>query len=247
MSKKLKLILLAVIVLISAAVAVYCLYLSPPKEFPSKEEITESMMNTFPEADIKEIQDIIFLDDRHAFVPFITKSDGYGFSFWEWDKHDWHFSSIDTGATPRIWKIDKKNPAENFIVWNFHPENDLKSLTFFLMKDRGYSVTDGKENYQPKIQMNFKVDMVGEKTYGFTKIPNQWQEYVSAENKLMSALIPNPLFSDFFPQAHYYYGWRSVTRDGSEDHPAYPINNNGFGTGDSLIEHIMFLDQQELY
>lgn len=246
MSIKQKSLFLAVIGLITTAALLYWFYLAPPESFPSKQEVMANMMDTFPEANIKEIQDIMFIDSKHVFVPFITNSESHGLSFWHWDKHEWKFISIDTGATPRMWRIDPKNPEHNVILWNFHPKNELKSLTFYIMKERGYSVTDGKENYQPKIQLEFKIELEGQTTYGFTNIPMNWQEYATSESNLMSAITPDPLFFGIFQPSYYYYGWRAMNEEGSEDYPAFPKNSHGFGTGDASVEHIRFIDSQIL-
>lgn len=247
MYKKKKLLLLSFLVLIFSTCSLgYWFYFSPPGEFPSKQEAIDAMMDTFPEADIKEIQDVIFLDPKHVYVPFITNDEGYGSSFWEWKLHEWKFFSIDTGTTPRIWRIDPDNPASNFIIWNFHPDNQLKNLTFYLMKERGYSISDGKESYQPQVEMNFQANLENKPYYGYIKIPKAWQDYILAENGLIDSNSPDSLFSDWFIPPHYYFGWRSIAEDGSEDYPPYPKNNNGFGTGDYLIEYLRYIDKEEL-
>jgi hypothetical protein len=247
MLKKKKLFLLIALLFITGIGSIgYWLYLAPPDDFPDKKASFNKILDTFPEADIKEMQDVVYLDNKHVYVPFITRNESYGLSFWQWQKHQWTFISLDTGATPRIWKIDPENPASYVIIWNFHPENNLRYLTFYLIKDRGYSINDGKHNYQPRIHMDIKTELEGKTSFGHTQIPLEWCDFMLAENKLMSSLNPGPLFSNFFPPAQYYFGWRSVAKDGFDDYPPFPKNNNGFGTGDSLIEHIRYVDKQEL-
>jgi hypothetical protein len=118
-------------------------------------------------------------------------------------------------------------------------------LTFFLIKERGFSVTEGKQQYDPGIQMNYRTE-AGEKSYGFTSVPPDWQKYMEAENKLMASMIPDSFFSDFFPPSQYYFGWQSTLTDGSNEYPSYP-NNNGFGSGGSSTEHLRFLNENDVF
>ncbi|MEH7885704.1 hypothetical protein V7654_15495 [Bacillus sp. JJ1609] len=248
MYHKKKLILISFFVLIFLAGCLgYWFYLSPPGKFPNKQKAIDAMMNTFPEADIKEIQDVIFLDTKHVYVPFITNDEGYGSSFWQWKQHEWQFVSIDTGSTPRIWTMEPENPASTYIIWNFHPDNQLKNLTFYLMKERGYSFSDGKQSYQPEVEMNFNTNLEDKPSYGSIMIPNAWQDYILAERRLMESQSTEPLFIDWFQPPQHYFGWHSKSKNGSEDYPPYPKNNNGFGTGDNSIEFMRYVDKEDLY
>ncbi|WP_423406779.1 hypothetical protein AABM38_12800 [Heyndrickxia sp. MSNUG] len=247
MSHKTKLIALAFVVVFLAAFFGYWYYLSPPGKFPNKQTAIVEMMDTFPEADIKEIQDVTFLDIKHVYVPFITNHEGYGSSFWQWEQHEWKFVSIDTGSTPRIWTIDPENPASTYIIWNFHPDNHLTSLTFYLMKERGYSISDGKQNYQPEVEMKLKTNIEDKPSYGSIQLPKEWQDFIISERHLMESQSTEPLFSDWFQPPQYNFGWRSKSKNGSEDYPPYPQNNNGFGTGDYFIEFMRYVDKEDLY
>jgi hypothetical protein len=244
MRKKVLVPLLLITILIACGIF-YWYYLAPPATLPDKEEINTILSDPYNRVEIAEIQDTIFLDDKHVFIPFITEEEGHGISFWEWKKHEWQLSSFSTGSMPQIWKIDVDDPSSHFIMWNFHPENDLKYLTFFLIKERGFSVTDGKQQYDPGIQMDYRAE-VGEKSYGYTSIPSEWQEYMQADNKLMEEMKPNNLFADFFPPAQYYFGWQSTSSDRSTEYPSYP-NTNGFGSGGSSTEHLRFLNENEIF
>lgn len=244
MRKKVLVPLLLISILIAFGIF-YWYYLAPPAGFPDKEKIKAVLSDPNNRVDIAEIQDTIFLDDKHVYIPFITEKDGHGISFWEWKKHEWQLSSFSTGSMPQIWKIDSDDPSSHYIMWNFHPKNNLDFLTFFLIKERGFSVSDGKEKYDPGIQMDYRAE-VGEKSYGYTSIPTEWQKYMEAENKLMAAMKPNSLFNDFFPPAQYYFGWQSTSVDGSTEFPSYP-NMNGFGSGGSSTEHLRFLNENDIF
>lgn len=236
--------LFLILILISCGY-LYWYYLTPPAAFPEQEEIKAILNNPYNRVGIAEIQDTIFLDGKHVYIPFITKEEGHGISFWEWNKHEWQLSSFSTGSMPQIWKIDSDDPSSYYIMWNFHPENNLDFLTFFLMKERGFSVSEGKQQYDPGIQMDYRVK-AAEKSYGYTRLPSDWQKYLEAENKLMAAMKPDSFFADFFPPAQYYFGWQSTAADGSTEYPSYPYNN-GFGSGGSSTEHLRFLNENEIF
>jgi hypothetical protein len=244
MRKKVLVLILVILILISAGF-LYWYYLAPPAAFPEKEEIKVIMNDPYNRVGIAEIQDSIFLDDKHVYIPFITKEEGHGISFWEWEKHEWQLSSFSTGSMPQIWKIDSDDPSSHYIMWNFHPENDLDYLTFFLIKERGFSVSEGKQEYDPGIQMEYRAE-AGGKTYGYASIPSDWQKYMEAENNRMASMVPDSLFADFFPLPQYYFGWRSTAIDGSTEYPSYP-NNNGFGRGGSSTEHLRFLGENDIF
>lgn len=242
-----KLLLWTVIFLVVTAFFLgFWFYQSTPTDFPGKKFAKSEIMNLFPEADIQEIQEIIMIDEKHVFTPFTTNQQSYGGSLWEWKYHDWQFLSIDTDFKPRIWKVEPENPDSYAILWNIHPRNNLELLTFYLKKEKGYSVTEGKELYQPSIQMEYIHQLDGTLPYGYMKIPREWREFITIENKVTQTQIPNPLFAEMYLQPSYYFGWRSVSKEGSEDYPSFPQNSQGFGTDDHLIEQMMFLDKVQI-
>ena len=244
MRKKIILPLLLILILISGGF-LYWYYLTPPAAFPKQEEIKAILNNPYNRVEIAEIQDTIFLDDEHVYIPFKTEEEGHGISFWEWEKQEWQLSSFSTGSMPQIWKIDSDDPSSHYIMWNFHPENNLDYLTFYLIKERGFSVSEGRQQYDPGIQMEYRAE-AGKKSYGYTSIPLDWQKYMKAENKMMTARMPDSLFADFLPPASYYFGWQSTSSDGSTEYPSYP-NNNGFGSGGSSTEHLRFLNENDIF
>lgn len=236
---------LLVFIMILTGGMVYWFYFASPAAFPDKDKIKNILMDPHNGIDIAEIQDIIFLDDKHVYIPFTSKTESHGISLWEWKKHEWQLSSFSTGSMPFIWKIDPDNLATQYIIWNFHPDNNLDYLTFYLIKERGYSVTEGKHQYDPGIQMDFRVE-VGKQSYGYAQIPTEWQEYTEAEKKLMEEMKPNPFFTDFFPPTQYYFGWQSTSKDGTVEFPSIP-DINGFGSGGQSTESLRFLNEIDVY
>ncbi len=244
MNKRTLQFLSGLIVIIAAGLA-YWFYLAPPGGFPDKEEVSGTMLGSYPNIHIAEIQDIIFLDDEHVFAPFITKEEGHGISLWNWKQHEWQLEGYSIGSMPYIWKISPDEPSTYKLLWNFHPGNDLDYLTFYMVKERGYSISDGIHHYQPGIQMDFESD-AETKSYGYSSIPKEWQEFISADNKQMESLIQDTLFSNLYPPAQYYFGWSSTAKDGSVEYPSYP-DDSGSGSGGSSIEYLRFLTKDEVY
>ncbi|MBS8264311.1 hypothetical protein DYI25_07670 [Mesobacillus boroniphilus] len=243
--KRKNVLLLLVFIIILTGGMVYWFYLAPPATFPDKEKIKDTLMNRHNRINIAEIQDSIFLDDEHVYIPFTTKTESHGISLWEWKKHEWQLTSLSTGNMPLIWKIEPDDPATHYIMWNLHPKNNLDYLTFYLIKERGYSVTEGKHQYDPGVQMDFRAE-VEEQSYGYSPIPPEWQEYVEAENQQMEAMKPDPFFAGFFPPTQYYFGWQSISKNGTIEYPSYP-DNNGFGSGGQSTEDLRFLNENEVY
>lgn len=245
MDKRLLWFFVGLIMIVAGGLASWY-YLSPPVSFPDKEEVSNIMMSSYPNINISEIQDTIFLDEEHVFAPFITKTDNRGISLWKWKNHDWQLTGVSTGSMPYIWKIEPNVPSTYHIFWNFHPDNDLDHLTFYLMEERGYLISEGIHHYQPGIQLDFKTGPGMLSPYGYSSIPDEWQTFIISENKQLESLKPNPFFSEFFPPPQYYFGWNSTANDGLVVYPAFP-DGNGFGSGDSTIEPIRFLEKNEVY
>ncbi|MCM3575148.1 hypothetical protein M3172_18280 [Mesobacillus subterraneus] len=235
--------LLFILILLAVGI-LYWYYLAPPATFPDQEKLEAILSNPYNRVEVAEIQDMIFLDDKHVYIPFITQDEGHGISLWEWKKHEWQLSGFSIGNMPKVWKIDSEDPSSHYIMWNFHPENNLDYLTFFLIKERGFSVTEGKQHYEPGIQMDYRAE-AREKSYGYTSIPSDWQKYIEVDNKLLAAMNDS-LFADFFPPAQYYFGWQSTSIDGTIEYPSYP-DNNGFGSGGQSTDTIRFLNENEIY
>jgi hypothetical protein len=235
-----------VILIMIGLFLIYWFMLSPPSDFPGKQFAKSEITDTFPEADIRDIQDIIMLDDKHAYIPFTTNQESYGGSLWEWKKHKWQFLSIDTDFKPRIWKLESHNPESYIIIWNLHPQNNLEILTFSLKKEKGYSVTEGQEIYQPSVQIEYKKRLAEEVSYGFINIPAEWKKFITEENKILPSDLPDPFFDQFYQQPQYYFGWRSLSKEGIDEYPQYPQYSNGFGTGDSFVEQMIYLDKTEI-
>src|SRR5690606_3806433 len=100
---------------------------SKPSSFPSDDELLNKINETYSRAHATVIQDSIFLDDQHVYVPFINSEGSYGSSFWIWKKGKWRVAGIDTIGEPTVWKINESDPKTYHIVWNIPPENNIKN------------------------------------------------------------------------------------------------------------------------
>lgn len=74
--KKPKLLVFIVIGTIILFVSFWC-YTSEPTSFPTDDQLIEEMSNSFSIVSNSVIQDTVFLDDRHVFVPFIAEHEMY--------------------------------------------------------------------------------------------------------------------------------------------------------------------------
>ena len=115
------------------------------------------------------------------------------------EKDKWRVASIDTNGRPMVWKIDRNDPSSYQFVWNIHPEDQLSSIHFYLIRDRGYHITEGIEHYYPRVQMETKISLQ-EKSYGLIPLPDDWVTVMDALIKVESAKQHDLFFNDFFPE-----------------------------------------------
>jgi hypothetical protein len=236
-------VLLGIVVLSTASI--YWFYFSKPTIFPTKEQLIEEMNQAFPEASVRVIRDTVHVDERHIFVPFISEDDHYGVSYWVWQKHKWQAVSIDTTGGPHVWKINSKDPSTFRLVWNIHPDDQVSYLKFYCMRDRGYHGFDGGVMYDPKIQMEKKVSLE-EKSYGVSRLPDDWLTIMNAFHKVESAKVPDLLFSSIFPEAQMYFGWTPYDKMDKEVILKSRGNGSGFSNGNADIDFIRHLNESEI-
>jgi hypothetical protein len=224
---------------------IYWFFLSEPKPFLKHNEILAEMNQTYPEISAKIIQDTIFLDKKHVFVPYISKHNTYGLSYWIWSNHKWKIAYIETKGQPKLWEISKKNPNTHYIVWNIHPEDQLKSLRLFLIRDRNYSVIDGIHSYRPRVQMEKRIT-IKQKSYGVMKVPNDWVAFMDSFINVESVKQPSSMFQSFNSEQHMYIGWIPYDQSGKETFPEKSVNGNGYSMKDIVIDHVMILNEIDL-
>lgn len=142
MNKK-KVILLSFPLILVLSIFLTWFYFGEPKEFPNEQTIVSKMNAIFPESKPKEILDQLFLDKKHVYVPFITEEGNYGSSYWVWKNRSWQVATISNRGEPHLWKINKKDSSAHYLVWNMDPNDTVKEIDFYLIKDRNYLISDG--------------------------------------------------------------------------------------------------------
>lgn len=226
----------------------YLIYFSPPASFPSEKQLIEEINNTFPEAEVTDIQDVFDVGDRQRYVPFKSNETSYGKSFWVWDKYRWRVRYIDTVGEPQLWRINKNDPSSYHIVWNIHPDDQLKEIQFYLTRDRGYSIRENtKETYYPKVQMRQKISIEGE-GYGVLKIPKDWVDFVNTINDTQAAKQSrfDALLTGISAEQQVFYGW--IPYDGANKvaFPSNSVNGSGYSNGDIDLDFVMILNESEV-
>lgn len=224
---------------------IYWFCLSEPTPFLKTNDILKEMNRTYPEISAKKVQDTIFLDKKHVFVPYISEHNTYGLSYWIWSMHKWKVAYIDSKGQPKLWKISKKDPNTHFIVWNIHPEDQLKSLSFFLIRDRDYHVVEGVHSYRPRVQMEKSITME-QKSYGVMKMPKNWAAFMGSFIKVESSKQPDTIFQSFFPEQHMYIGWIPFDQNGKETFPEATVNGSGYSIENVTIDHLMIINKVDL-
>ena len=243
MKKKLWILIgLGIFVVLLSAI-IYWFYFSKPASFPTNEQLVEEINSIFPEAAASVIQDTIPIDEHHVVVPFISDKGDYSLSYWVWQKDKWRAESIHTNGSPMVWKIDRNDPSSFRFVWNIHPDDQLGSLHFYLIRDRGYQVTEGVEHYYPRVQMDTKVSLQ-ENTYGVLRLPDDWIAFMDASMKVETAKQHDLFFNDFFPEQYMSFGWIPYNQADKEAYPERSVNGSGYSNGD--LEHVMILDKGDI-
>ncbi|MGG1662486.1 hypothetical protein [Brevibacillus sp. NRS-1366] len=233
------------IFIILLSIIVYWFYFSMPTSFPTNEQLVEEMNSIFPEATASIIQDTIPVDERHVLVPFISKKDDYGLSYWVWKNHKWKVASIDTKGEPMLWKFNINDPSSLYLVWNIHPKDQLSSIHFYLIRDRGYRITEGIEHYDPRVQMEKRV-FAQEKSYGLMQLSDDWVTFMNAYIKVESAKQPNLFINNFSPKQDMFFGWIPYDQTNKETFPESSVNGTRYSDGEVNLEYVMILDKGDI-
>ncbi len=168
-----------------------------PTAFPTEEELVSRMNSAMSRTDI-EIQDILFLDDEHVFVPFIVTDDIRGVSYWSWEKDKWILNEIEDRGEPKLWRLDPSDYSTAFLVWNVQPKEYPVEMAFYLIQDRNARGGYAYNSYTPRIQMEETV-MVEETSYGILRLPTTWQTVIKE-----ATIGQNLSSSDFFDFYDYH-------------------------------------------
>lgn len=245
MNKKTVIILLITILIIVGG-SLYWYYYSNPRTIPSHGELMKKIERAYEEAEIAKIQETILVDKRHLFVPYISKNNDYGTSFFVWKKRNWELEAVNAVGHPILWKIDSDEPSSYKIVWNFHPEDKFQSAEFYLLRNRGYEVTQGIEYYYPKVQLMKKVNP-SHTSYGVEKLPSDWVSIIRFANSVQKTDGMNNMFWQMDLNQQFTFAWQPVFQKVNEEdiYSKRSIGGGGFSSGGNY-DRISLIHEQEL-
>ena len=221
----------ALLVVVIGIIGLFFYYsYSKPAPFPTEEALKKDINQTFPEASVKIIQDIIHVDERHKVVPFISLNKDYGLSYWIWKKNKWRVAEVDNREEPMIWKIEEGKRPKYVYVWNIFHKNKVDSFTFYLTRQRDYITWDRKGLYIPPVQMTENVRLHN-KTYGVFPIPEDWATIIDYARPVQM----DWLFSNEEDGDSLNYGWRPNAKPGVKEPIDFTNNGESFSTGDIIL------------
>ena len=243
--KKKVVIPLLIIIFFITTIVFYNFYIADPNPFPTNEQLVEALNELFPEANVAEIQDAIFLDEKHVFVPFISKQNKYGGSYWAWRMNKWQIFSINTTGGTHIWQIDKSEPSSYHIIWNIDPKDNLKYIRFFLIRDRNFHVSNDIETYYPKIQMEKTVSLT-DSSFGVLPLPEKWTSFINDLEDVESTKQSNSFFYNYFPMQQMYFGWIPYDFTNNVVFPEHSVNGGSYNNAKVNTDFVRILNESEL-
>ncbi|MDR6120663.1 hypothetical protein QFZ87_000260 [Bacillus sp. SLBN-46] len=243
MNRKVIIFFLLAVAIVASSILVYWYYFSKPTAFPKSDQLVEKIQRVFPEASPNVIQDTITIDERHRFVPFISKEGKYGVSYWQWEQHKWNVVSIDTTGDIHVWKIDNNDPSTFYFLWNFHPDDQVNQLKFYIIRDRGYHGSNRELWYEPRIQMEKIVEQ--KNSYGLLRMPADWASFMNSQAG--TTVQPPGLFSNgITPNAGIYFGYIPYDKSGQEARTMNSVNGSGYQNGNINREFVRQLSEPEI-
>lgn len=230
---------------ISIVVYVYYFHLANPSSFLTSEEILSDLNRHSYDLKANEVLEMIEIDTRHMYVPFMTKDNKYGMGLWKWEKHKWTLIAESDNGAPQVLKIKPDDPSSYKIYWNIHPDDDISYGELYFIRDRNYHMTEGNDNYFPRIQMKTIINFE-DIPYGVLDLPSEWQEVMQVLVKIEEAKEPVPFNNGFFPVLHdIYFGWISYNNEHERQRPDKTHRGRGSSSGIEL-QHVMYLNEEQL-
>jgi len=231
------------LVVLAIATFFFRLQLKEPLPFFSENDLIEELNSNGNYARVSEILDMVSIDERHVFVPFVLENGRYGFSAWEWNpSRKWEILAFHSVDGPSLWNID--NRSERYFVYNFPPDDKVTELHVYMIRDRNAWISYDVPAYLPRIQLEENISL-GDKRYGVYKMPEEWVELNDrlSENETGRT---DQLFSSLFSQHELmHYGWRTVGQNGEQRF--IEQEENGFGSSYSgAVLFLSTLSDQDL-
>ncbi|MDF2607140.1 MAG: hypothetical protein K0S34_1335 [Bacillales bacterium] len=235
-------IVILTVVLISFA---YRFYPTKPTSFPNQNQAIKEINSVFLDAKPSKILDTITVENGHILVPFLSENNDYSISYWRWQNKRWEIVSVFEGGEPKILKIKQNDPSTYYFFWNMHPDDQIKTIDFYLSKNRNFIVTNGTEFYFPRIQMKKSVSLQN-KPYGYLRLPKEWADVINTEIKINSANQPAFEFDEIPFDQNMTFGWIPYDNQNKEKLPKKSFNGSSFSNGRDVSEFVIMLNESEL-
>ncbi|MBA2176575.1 hypothetical protein H0266_16935 [Halobacillus locisalis] len=228
---------------IAATVFVYWWFFSSPSSFPKQAEAVEGINQVFADAHASQIQDVIEVSERKRFVPFITDYANYGVSLWVWSRNEWKARNISMVGDPMLWKVEEGDPSSYHVFWNIHPDDAVEEIDFYLMRERGYHITNSvNETYQPGVQMKKSVT-VADQSYGVLPLPEGWSHLMESFRNINQD--NGGLFSSMSHHPYVRFGWRPLNSEEENIFPSKSVNGSSYSGGERL-EHMILINPSDI-
>ncbi|PKR76738.1 hypothetical protein CEY16_13035 [Halalkalibacillus sediminis] len=241
--KRISVIVIIPIILVSLFI-IYFIYFSKPTALPADDELANQINEIFPEANVETIQETIYLDQEHVYVPFISSENNYGSSYWVWESRNWKPMKIDIGGEPTAWTINKEEPS-SYIVWNIHPDDKVSYANLSMMRERDFQISHTEHHYSPSIHMKEQISLK-EQPYGVLVFPEQWQALLTQENKLISSQNSRDINTSVFLDVRLHFGWTPFNENDDIIFPEESISNNGFINGNIETNFVEYVEEPQL-
>ena len=226
--------LIGIVVVVVVAVVVILLWqnFKQPTSFLSESAMIEEMNSYTSSFNVKEIQDVVQVDEHHYFVPFINHDGTKAMSFWKWDKAKWNLVLL-TSDTKKRWQLDEKDLSSSFIVWNRSSVED-STMTLLFYRERNFNTSWGHHFFTPHVLLTEEIAL---SEYGIAKVPEQWSKIITEIDK--SAGVTNNFMFSFFNYNPNYliaanYNFDDFSTNGTESYWT--------GNAETTLDFIMYYD-----
>ncbi|MFS0820482.1 hypothetical protein [Bacillus sp. 1P02SD] len=218
---------------------IYYFYLAKPTTF--------TKTDTFKRySEVNEVLDVIEIDERRVFVPIVTNENKYGMTLWLWKNHKWNKEFDSTVGGPRVIKLKSTDPSSYRVFWNIHPSDQISYGEFYLLRDRNYLITEGIDNYYPRLQMKTILDFK-ENPYGIIDLPKEWQSVIEASLKVEEAKQPDSIFQNMFPVIQdVYFGWIPYNNENKRQDSRATMVGGGSWGGSVDLQHVGEIQEEDL-
>ncbi|MEK3763339.1 hypothetical protein [Solibacillus sp. FSL K6-4121] len=225
---------IGIVVVIVVAIAGILLWLNfkQPTSFLSEAAMVEEMNSYTSSLNVKEIQDVLQLDEHHYFVPFVNYDGTKAMSFWKWDKAKWKLVNLTTHQKMR-WQLDEKDLSSSFIVWNRSSAEDA-TMKLLFYRERNFLSSRDNHFFTPQVLLTEEITL---SEYGITKVPEQWSKLMAELDK-SAGVTNNSMFSFFNYNPNYLiaaeYNFEDFETNGTESYWT--------GKAETTLEFIMYYD-----